>query len=84
MNNLRLLIGVMLSTLLSSGVHAYGQRVITLEEIFKTADNESVQLRPFFSAQDEARREIDVAKSERLPDIEASLSVSYIGDGFTT
>ena len=31
-----------------------------------------------------ARRDIDVARSGRLPDINASLSLSYIGDGFTT
>ena len=32
----------------------------------------------------EAEREISVARSGRLPDINASLSLSYMGDGFTT
>lgn len=84
MNNLRLLTGL-LSIVLSSGVVcAYGQSVITLEEIFESAETNSTQLRPSFAAQTEAEREISVACSGRLPDINAKLSLSYIGDGFTT
>ncbi len=83
MNNLRLLAGL-LSIVLSGGrACAYGQSVITLEEIFETAETNSPQLRPSFTACTEAEREISVARSGRLPDINASLSLSYIGDGFT-
>lgn len=63
---------------------AYGQSVFTLEEIFETAETNSAQLRPSITAQAEAEREISVARSGRLPDINASMSLSYIGDGFTT
>ena len=84
MNNLRLLTGLLSIVLSSGGVCAYGQSVITLEEIFETAETNSSQLRPSFTAQTEAEREISVARSGRLPDINASLSLSYIGDGFTT
>ncbi len=84
MNNLRFLTGLLSIVLSSGGVCAYGQSVITLEEIFKTAETNSSQLRPSFTAQTEAEREISVACSGRLPDINASLSLSYIGDGFTT
>ena len=84
MNNLRLLTGLLSIILSGGGVCAYGQSVITLEEIFETAEANSTQLRPSISAQIEAEREISVARSERLPDINASLSLSYIGDGFTT
>ena len=84
MNNLRLLTGLLSIVLSSGGVCAYGQSVITLEEIFESAETNSSQLRPSFTAQTEAEREISVARSERLPDINASLSLSYIGDGFTT
>lgn len=84
MNNLRLLTGLLIVTLSGGGVHAYGQSVITLEEIFKTAEANSVQLRPLFAAEEEAGLATDVARAGRLPDIHASLSVSYIGDGFTT
>ena len=84
MNNLRLLTGLLSIILSGSGVCAYGQSVITLEEIFETAEANSTQLRPSLSAQIEAEREISVARSGRLPDINASLSLSHIGDGFTT
>lgn len=84
MNNLRLLTGFISILLSSGGVCAYGQSVITLEEIFETAESNSAQLRPTISAQAEAEREISIARAGRLPDIEASLSLSYMGDGFTT
>ena len=84
MNNLRLLAGLLSVALLSGGVCSYGQSVITLEEIFKAAEANSAQLRPSFTAQTEAEREISVARADRLPDIDASLSLSYIGNGFTT
>ena len=84
MNNLRLLTGLLSIVLSSGGVCAYGQSVVTLEEIFECAEANSAQLRPSFTAQTEAEREIGVARSGRLPDINASLSLSYIGDGFTT
>lgn len=84
MNNLRLLTGLLSAVLSGSGVCAYCQTVVTLEEIFATAEANSAQLRPSFTAQTEAEREISVARSGRLPDINASLSFSYIGDGFTT
>jgi len=86
MNNLRLLAGLLAATLLSGGVCAVGQtkRVVSIEDLFDIAEANSVQLRPTLSAEEEARRDISVARSEWLPDIEATLSLSYIGDGFTT
>jgi len=59
-------------------------RVISLEELFEMSERNSVQLRPLFSSVEEAKREADVARCGRLPDISADLSLSYIGDGFTT
>ena len=84
MNNLRLLTGLFAAALSSVGACAQGHRVVTLGEIFNVAEARSAQLRPAMTEQEEARREISVAKAGRLPDIDASLSVSYIGDGFTT
>lgn len=63
---------------------ACGQSVVTLEDIFKSAEANSAQLRPSITAQSEAEREISVARAGRLPDITATMSVSFIGDGFTT
>jgi len=86
MNNPRLLTGLLAATLLSCGVCALGQTasVVTLEELFEIAESHSIQLRPAFSAEEQAKREISAARADRLPDINASLSLSYIGDGFTT
>lgn len=85
MNNPRLLTGLLCAALLSQGVCASGQRsaVMTLEQLFAVAESNSVQLRPSFSAEEEARNDIRVARAGRLPDINASLSLSYIGEGFT-
>lgn len=86
MNNQRLLTGLLSAVLLGAGVCAFGQNpsVITLEQLFESAERNSAQLRPSFSAEEEANQEIRVARAGRLPDINASLSFSYIGDGFTT
>lgn len=86
MTNHGLLIGLLSAALMSVTVRADEKtgRVMSLEELFETAETNSAQLRPAFSAEDEARREISVARGNRLPDISASLSLSYIGDGFTT
>lgn len=83
MNNLRLLAGLLCAAA-GFGTFTHGQTVMSLDEIFKTAEANSAQLRPLLTAQDEADKEISVARSGRLPDINANLSVGYIGDGFTT
>ena len=86
MNNHRLLTGLLSAILLSGGASAQveTEKVISLEEIFGIAEANSAQLRPSRSAEDESQREISVARSGMLPDINATLSFSYIGDGFTT
>lgn len=86
MNNHRLLTGLLAAALWSGGVCAVGQtkQVFTIEDLFEVAETNSAQLRPSLSAEEEEKREISVARSGRLPDIEANLSLSYIGDGFTT
>lgn len=85
MNNLRLLTGMLAASLLSAWVCAYPQhRVVSLEEIFEVAESSSLQLFPTRSAVEEAEKEIDIAKSGRLPDITGTLAFSFIGDGFTT
>lgn len=86
MNNHRLLTGLLAAVLTGCGVCADAQsrRVMSLEEIFDIAETNSAQLRPSFSAEEETQREISVAKSGRLPEINANVSVSFIGDGFIT
>lgn len=85
MNNHRLLAGLLAASLLSGGVCASAGdgHVITLERLFEIAETNSAMLRPALSAEQEVEREIDVAKANRLPDINATLSLGYNGDGFT-
>ncbi len=84
MNNLRLLAGLLVAALAGTVECAQAQTVVTLDEIYRVAEARSAQLRPAASAREEAQRRISEARSGRLPDINASLSLSYIGDGFTT
>lgn len=84
MNNHRLLTGLT-ALILSGGLMCtYAQTVITLEEIFQSAEANSAQLKPAFTNQDVSEKEISVAKSQRLPEINANLSLSFLGDGFIT
>lgn len=87
MNNSLLLRGLLVAALLGAGggkALCESPKVTTLEEIFATAEANSVQLRPSFTAEKEAEEEIRVARNGLLPEINASLSLSYIGDGFIT
>lgn len=85
MNNHRLLTGLLAAALWSGGVCAAPQtgQIFSIEQLFEIAEANSAQLRPSLSAEEEARRGISVARNSLLPDINASLSLSYIGDGFT-
>ncbi|MDE6264045.1 MAG: TolC family protein [Paramuribaculum sp.] len=86
MNNHRLLTGLLFTVLMGGGAccYAQSQKVVNLDEIFKSAEAHSSSLRSYVTAEQEAKQEISVAKSAMLPDVNATLSFSYIGDGFTT
>ncbi|MDE7153073.1 MAG: TolC family protein [Muribaculaceae bacterium] len=84
MNNLRLLAILLYAALAGGGAGVSGQTVMTLDELFRIAETNSASLRPMFTGEQQADKELSVAKSERLPDINASLSLSYFGNGFTT
>jgi len=87
MDNPRLLTGLLVAVLSGGGVCAAGQEhptVITLEDLFETAEHRSAQLQPAFSEQRRAALQLDEARAARLPDINTSLNLSYIGNGFTT
>ena len=84
MNNHRLLTGLLGVALSGAAVCGYGQTVMTLEDLFEYAETHSVQLKQTFTAQDVNRHDISIARAQRLPDINANLSVSFLGDGFTT
>ena len=63
-------------------VGAQQHKVMTIEELFNLAESNSKSLKVHNLAVDEAIQAVKVAKNDRLPSIEASLSFSYIGDGW--
>ncbi|GHU55070.1 hypothetical protein FACS189415_2060 [Bacteroidia bacterium] len=67
---------------------AYAQetvrQVLSIDEMFALADQNSKSLRHHSTSINEAHEAVNVAKNARLPDIDASLSFSYLGDGYLT
>lgn len=82
MINLRLLTVLLSAALSGTTVAAQRPRtVMTLEQVFETAESHSVYLRSAAEAVREAELQKSVARAARLPEISGSLSASYIGDG---
>ncbi len=83
MNKLNLSMWLLCACVYTGNLHAQNEvgRVITVEEMFQLADQNSKSLRPSATAIDEAHEGVRVAKNNWLPDVEASLSFSYLGDG---
>lgn len=71
-----------LLTLAGGWPAAAQQQVLTMDEMFRLADANSKSIAARQLAVDEAAEAVRVAKNDRLPSIEASLSLSYIGDGW--
>ncbi|MCM1028521.1 MAG: TolC family protein [Pseudoflavonifractor sp.] len=86
MNNLRLLTGLLAAALVSGRacVSAQEKTLVSLEELFEIAESNSTRLRPSLAAIDEAQKATAEERTHRLPDINATLTLSYNGDGFTT
>lgn len=82
MNNLRLLAGVLCVLLPGVGALCQTRRVVTLEEIYRTAEAGSAKLRTAYASEREADSEIAEKRDARLPDISAEASVGFIDDGF--
>ena len=57
------------------------QQVLTLDDLFRMADEQSQQLRISQTAILSAEESIKSAKSQRLPELSAELSIGYLGDG---
>lgn len=81
MSKVRLLIMVLCASLWAEGSYAQNSYVLTLEQIFALADENSKSLKIEDVAVLEARQGVKVAKNGYLPDIEISLSASYLGNG---
>ena len=83
MNKFTLFIMALCASLCSMGVYAQQavRQVISIDEMFSLADRNSKSLRPAATGISEAGQAVKVAKAARLPEIDASLSFSYLGDG---
>lgn len=66
-----------------SNAHAQ-QRVITIEELFELCDNSNKSVEISRLGAEMATEGVKAAKSALLPEVETSLSVSFLGDGCIT
>ena len=71
----------MLFALLSMPSVVYGQTLMTLDQLYALADEQSQSIKTFKTAIETSKLGVEAAKAQRLPDIGASLSVGYLGDG---
>ena len=82
MSKVHLFIVVLCSLLWAEGSYAQSYRVLTLEQIFALADENSKTIKAEEPAVFEAQQAVKVAKNGYLPDIDISLSASYLGNGY--
>lgn len=81
MSKLRLLIMASCASLCAMSAYAQHSYVLTLERMFTLADENSKTIQVENVAHSEAQEAVRVAQNGRLPDIELSLSASYLGNG---
>ena len=82
MSKVRLLIMVLCTSLWAEGSYAQNTYVLTLEQMFALADENSKTIKAEDAAVIEAQQGVKVAKNGYLPDIDLSLSASYLGNGY--
>ncbi len=62
------------------GVGCFAQECLTIGQLFERVEQNSKDLQVQKTALEVAQREIEIARNGRLPDINAQLSLSYIGN----
>ena len=84
MSKKRWLIVPLCAVLCSQGLFAQtpGRKVLGINEMFRLADENSQSIQTYKTGKEAADEALKAAKSQRLPDIGASLSFSYLGDGY--
>lgn len=58
------------------------RQVLTIDRMFSLADQNGKSLKTASTAVREAAEEVRIARTANLPDLDVSLSFSYIGDGY--
>ncbi len=84
MSKFYLLIVSLLAALCPGVLCAQQQRLLTIEELFRLADQQSKSIATQTTALREADEALREARNGRLPEIDLSLSASYLGDGYLT
>lgn len=82
MSNFRMLIVALCASLCALGSYAQQPYVLSLEQLFALADENSKTIQTENAAVLEAQQEVKVAKNALMPDIDISLSASYLGNGY--
>ena len=72
---------VLCSAVLCSYYMYAQQRTMGMEEMFRLADTNSKSIQAYKTGKEAADEALKAAKAQRLPDITASVSASYLGDG---
>ncbi len=75
---------MILAMFLASTLSASAQHRMSIEKMFKLIDKNNTSIQAGKTSVDAAQEGIKAAKSQRLPDISARLSASYIGDALMT
>ena len=81
MSKVRLLIMLLCASLWAEGSYAQNSYVLTLEQMYALADENSKSLKIEDAAVAEAQQGVKVAQNGYLPDIDVSLSASFLGNG---
>ena len=80
----RLIMAVALATVGIQVFHAQNSRPLDIHNLFTLIDTHNSSVRVSKTSIEAARHDVDVAKSQRLPDINAQLSASFIGNALLT
>ena len=80
----RLIMAVALATVGIQVFHAQNSRPLDIHNLFTLIDTHNSSVRVSKTSIEAARHDVDAAKSQRLPDINAQLSASLIGNALLT
>lgn len=82
MSKVHLPMMLLCASLWVQGGYAQDTRVLTLEQIYALADENSKTIKVEDAAVVEAQQNVEVARNAYLPDIDVSLSGSFLGNGY--
>lgn len=80
MRNYYLLIAIIMILLWGYGAHAQ-ERIVSIDELFELCDNNCSSVEISRIGAQQAAEGVKAAKTALLPEVETSLSVSFLGDG---